>query len=125
MTRRRSQALGCLILLVALAAAGCAGPRTGSRAGDEAPVLRDPQMSMAQANALVRPGVSTQADVAAALGPAAVVRFGSGHEVWAWRSRVDQASSRQKAPPRSELIVLFSPAGVVQKTRIRQPDGTE
>jgi hypothetical protein len=126
---RLSFALGALALLAALAAAGCAGPRAGARTGDEVRTLRDPEMSLAQASALVRPGHSTRVGVEAALGPAATVRFGSGHEVWVWRSRVaasgSRQSSREKEPPRAEFIVLFSPSGIAQKTRIRQADGTE
>jgi hypothetical protein len=57
---------------------------------------------------------STKADVAAAFGEARVVRFESGFEVWAYQSDRPQ-------PPlgRSEFVVLFSPSGVVSKTRLR------
>jgi hypothetical protein len=57
---------------------------------------------------------STKADVAAAFGEARVVRFESGFEVWAYQSD-------RPEPPlgRSEFVVLFSPSGVVSKTRLR------
>jgi len=56
----------------------------------------------------------TKADVAATFGRAAIVRFDSGYEVWSYQSE-------GKEPPfrKSEFVVLFSPAGVVAKTRLR------
>ena len=60
-------------------------------------------------NALVI-GQSTRADVAAALGETLVIGFDTGYEVWVYRLREDR---------RAELVILFSPAGVVAKLRIR------
>jgi outer membrane protein assembly factor BamE (lipoprotein component of BamABCDE complex) len=57
-------------------------------------------------------GRSTKADVRAALGQAVVVDFATGYEVWVYRER-----PRDKAA--SELVLLFDPAGVVTKTRVR------
>ncbi|HEY3075602.1 MAG TPA: hypothetical protein VGJ74_10560 [Burkholderiales bacterium] len=56
----------------------------------------------------------SKADVAAAFGKAALVRFDSGYEVWAYQSD-------RPEPPfgRSEFVVLFSPSGVVSNTRLR------
>jgi len=60
-------------------------------------------------------GKSTKADVRAALGPAVVVDFESGYEVWVYRERL-----REKAPPpATELVLLFDPSGTLAKTRIR------
>jgi hypothetical protein len=56
----------------------------------------------------------TQADVAAAFGEAKAVRFNSGYELWAYRSEQPTPLFRK-----SEFIVLFSPAGIVAKTRLR------
>jgi hypothetical protein len=56
----------------------------------------------------------TKADVAAAFGSAAAVRFDSGYEVWAYQSDRPEPPFR-----RSEFVVLFSPAGVVSNTRLR------
>jgi hypothetical protein len=61
---------------------------------------------------------STKADVAAAFGEARVLRFDSGFEVWAY-----QAAPRGKPLAGSEFVVLFSPAGVVAKTRLRPAPG--
>ena len=69
---------------------------------------------MQGAQALVIPGSSTKADVAAALGPATVVRFDSGYEVWAYREKPAKSEI-----PGAEFVILFAPTGVVQKTRIR------
>jgi type IV pilus biogenesis protein CpaD/CtpE len=57
-------------------------------------------------------GKSTRADVIAALGKTTVVRFDSGFEVWVYQFKGD-------SPGINEFVVLFSPSGVVAKTRIR------
>jgi hypothetical protein len=57
---------------------------------------------------------SAKADVAAAFGEAKVVRFDSGYEMWSYQSEGNEAPFRK-----SEFVVLFSPAGVVAKTRLR------
>jgi len=69
-------------------------------------------MNAAASDAIVIGG--SKADVAAAFGKAAIVRFDSGYEVWAYQSD-------RPEPPfgRSEFIVLFSPSGVVSNTRLR------
>ena len=59
-------------------------------------------------------GSATQADVMAALGPAAVIRFDSGHEVWVYRGKSPEATAAK-----AELVVLFAPTGIAKKTRIR------
>ena len=50
----------------------------------------------------------------AALGAATVITFDSGYEVWVYR-----AKSRQPAEAKAEFLILFSPDGVVRKTRLR------
>jgi hypothetical protein len=52
--------------------------------------------------------------VRTALGPAESVRFDSGHEVWVYRAKNVRTPS---ASP--ELVILFSPQGVVKKLRAR------
>lgn len=97
--------------LLATLLAGCAGfsaPTT--------PPFRDLALSMPSARALVIPGQSTRSDVSTALGPATVVTFASGFEVWAYRTQ-----SPGTAPARAELVILFDPDGVVRKTRLRSP----
>jgi hypothetical protein len=59
-------------------------------------------------------GKSTKADVLTALGGSTGVRFDSGFEVWAYEF------GPQKRPlAKTEYVVLFDPAGVVAKTRLR------
>jgi hypothetical protein len=49
------------------------------------------------------------------LGEAVVIPFDSGYEVWVYREKPkDEAPS-----PRTELVLLFAPSGIVTKTRIR------
>jgi hypothetical protein len=60
-------------------------------------------------------GKSTRSDVAAALGAAIVIRFDSGYEVWAYRWPGTDRTTRAA----TELVVLFNPAGVASKARIR------
>jgi hypothetical protein len=65
-------------------------------------------------------GKSTKADVRAALGEAVVVGFSSGYEVWVYRERL-----RDKAPPpATEFVLLFSPSGILAKTRINSGSGS-
>jgi hypothetical protein len=45
------------------------------------------------------------------------VQFDSGWDVWAYRWRGKQRTTRGD----TELVVLFGPDGVVRKTRIRPP----
>ena len=60
-------------------------------------------------------GHSTKADVRAALGQAVVVDFASAYEVWVYRERPKGDS----AAPRTELVLLFAPSGILSKTRVR------
>ena len=60
-------------------------------------------------------GSSTKADVRAALGQAVVVDFSSGYEVWVYRERPKEESTASK----TELVLLFSPSGILSKTRVR------
>lgn len=60
---------------------------------------------------------STKADVIAALGTAQVIPFDSGYEVWLYRI----APPGKPASGKTELVVLFSPAGLVSKSRVRAP----
>jgi hypothetical protein len=67
-------------------------------------------------------GKSTKSDVIAALGKTAVVSFDSGFEVWVYQVTADTAANLgwRKAGT-TEFVVLFTPSGVVTKTRIRPP----
>lgn len=106
-----------VMLAASLWLAGCAG--TGGLFGSEEapPPFRDPAMTMESARGTIVPGQSTKADVAAALGAApvaTVVKFDSGWEVWAYRKKTPQPTVTNP-----ELVILFTPAGIVKKTRIR------
>ncbi|MCJ0762905.1 hypothetical protein [Variovorax terrae] len=92
--------------------AGCAAPSPAADGRPE-PVFRDPAMSMQEASGLVPPG-TTRAEVLAALGSAGMIRFDSGFEVWVY-----PAAARQRAAGQAEFVVLFDPAGIVRKTRLR------
>ena len=59
-------------------------------------------------------GKSSKADVMATLGAATVINFDSGYEVWVYR-----AKSREPAEAKAEFVILFSPDGVVRKTRLK------
>jgi len=60
-------------------------------------------------------GKSTKADVVAALGRAIVISFDSGYEVWVYRWRGSDTTTRAA----TELVVLFDPAGLATKARVR------
>ena len=97
-------------------------------------VTKIPAPSKQQA---IRAGQSGKADVIAALGSTTVLRFDSGFEVWIYRLNDDRADemagpdslaskaikvqtgAAQEADSSAEFIVLFTPSGVVAKTRVR------
>ena len=106
--------------LICLGLAGCASPPAGSNAQAGVPGFRDPAMSMQSANAAIAIGTSTRAEVLMALGPAIVVKFDSGHEVWVYRKKSPERSPEKAVTP-AELVILFAPSGVVKKTRIKPP----
>lgn len=60
-------------------------------------------------------GQSRKAEVAAALGPAIVISFDSGYEVWVYRWPGADRTPRAA----TELVLLFDPAGVLTKARVR------
>ena len=94
--------------------AGCAGPAGLFGSDARAAPFRDPGMSMQSAKDLVVIGEATRADVMAALGPATVVKFDSGFEVWVYRAK----SPESNVGP-AEFVLLFAPSGIVKKARLR------
>lgn len=60
-------------------------------------------------------GKSTKADVRAALGAATVIDFDTGYEVWVYRERPRE----DVAPRATELVLLFAPAGILTRSRVR------
>ena len=93
--------------------AGCAAPGLFNNSPD-APPFTNPTMSMQNASDVVTVGQTNKADVLAALGPATVINFDSGFEVWVYR-----AKSRAPAEAKAEFVILFAPDGLVRKTRLR------
>lgn len=81
----------------------------------EAPLRPGEIISAQAARDALSIGKSTKADVRAALGEAVVVDFDSGYEVWVYRERVKEKAS---LPP-TEFVLLFTPSGILAKTRIR------
>ena len=106
----------CFVFASSLWLAGCAGPFGLFNVETKAPPFRDPNMSMQEASDAIVTGTATKADVMAALGPATVIKFDSGFEVWVYR-----AKSREPAAAKAEFVILFAPSGIVKKTRIRPP----
>jgi hypothetical protein len=112
----RAKALLCASFIVVAGAvvSGCAGPGAPPPG---APLSKAAAMPPQAAQSLVAVGKSTKADVQAALGKAGTVQFDSGWDVWAYRWRGNQRTTRGD----TELVILFGPDGVVRKTRIRPP----
>ena len=71
-------------------------------------------MSMQTASDSIMIGKTSKADVMAALGATTVINFDSGYEVWVYR-----AKSHEPAEAKAEFVILFSPDGVVKKSRLR------
>ena len=105
---RISIASTCFLWLAACAGSGL------FNSGTDAPPFSNPLMSMQSASDSVVIGKSTKADVMAALGLATVINFDSRYEVWVYR-----AKSREPAETKAEFVILFSPDGIVTKTRLR------
>lgn len=61
-------------------------------------------------------GEITKNEVRAGLGAPVAIDFDSGYEVWVYRDRLPDSSP---PPARSELVLLFTPDGLLGKTRIR------
>ena len=105
-------------LVLGLCGAGCvaipapdpapAGPGSARTPTGEVPAPQD-------ALGRVSIGKSTRSDVATQLGPAIVIPFDSGYEVWVYRWRGVDMTPRSA----TELVVLFDPSGVAMKARVR------
>jgi hypothetical protein len=113
---RRAKALLCasLVALAGTLLSGCAGPAAPQQG---AQLTKAAAMPPQAAQSLVAAGKSTKPEVEAALGKAATVQFDSGWDVWVYRWRGNQRTTRGD----TELVILFGPDGVVRKTRIRPP----
>ena len=123
------------LLAVAVATTGlcaCATqqPATTVAASNPSPLIAT-AVEMARAAESLRG--RTRGEVIAARGPATIIPFDSGYEVWVYRyvepaprnpaDKPDYApAARQRAEgerPPSELVLLFAPSGVVAKVRVR------
>ena len=91
------------------------------------------QLDDARARALLVPGRTTQADVRAAFGQGATVRFQSGFETWQYLYREGVAKGWDDVPyiglitsridrPTKELVVLFDARGVLWRWSLQQYD---
>lgn len=57
----------------------------------------------------------TKAQVRTALGKGTEIPFDSGYEVWVYRRPLTE----KEKPRPTELVLLFTPSGVLSKTRLR------
>lgn len=96
-------ALACT-LAAALLGAGCA----------TAPAPPGTQVDQQRIERAVIAGRSTRDSVRAALGSTKAVVFDSGYQSWLYQ--VPRGAGRN-----AEFVILFDPAGVVRKTRTREP----
>lgn len=117
----------CRILLVASALtsalwlAGCASAFRTSK--PELPPFRDASMSLQAASDTINLGKTTKAEALATLGPATVVKFDSGFEVWVYRSyQANGPKSPEADAAPAEFVILFTPQSIASKSRIR-PQG--
>lgn len=106
---------------------GCAGPFNTSVTAIAAP----------PSESAIAIGKSTKADVAAAFGSTKAISFDSGYEVWVYkvpatgarsasmRELMEHAMLGRGVLGNAEYLVLFDSAGVVAKTRLRPPPGTQ
>ena len=109
---RCSRLLVAPALAVALWLAGCAS--ASRTAGPALAAFRDAGMSLQAASDTITLGKTTKAEALATLGPTVVVKFDSGFEVWVYRLKAPNA---EVSP--AEFVILFTPQGIVSKTRIR------
>lgn len=119
MTKSAARVAFCVAAFTAcLCVAGCfttgtldpspEGPGSARTPTGESPA---PQTAMST----VVLGKSTKADVVAALGTAIVISFDSGYEVWVYRWRGSDTTTRAA----TELVLLFDPSGLATKARVR------
>jgi hypothetical protein len=91
------------------------------------------QLDDAQARVLLVPGSTTQADVRAAFGQGAAIRFQSGYQTWQYLYREGVAKGWDDVPyiglitsrldrPTRELVVLFDAAGVLRRWSLQEYD---
>lgn len=102
-----------VIGLVVAVLGGCA--QRGALRDDAPGFIHSGAITPQSAREAITIGRSTEAEVATALGKATVIRFDSGYEVWVYRWRGAQPTTRSA----TELVLLFEPSGLVKKMRLR------
>ena len=112
----RASAAALLISLLCGLLAGCASPQAGFNPEKKTSPFRDPSLSIQSAKKAITVGTSNRSELLATLGPATVIQFDSGFEVWVYRE-----SPPATANSPAELVILLSPEGLVKKTRVRPP----
>lgn len=112
----RASAAALLISLACAVLVGCASPQAGFHTEKKTSPFRDPTLSIQSAKEAITVGTSRRAELLAALGPATVIQFDSGFEVWVYRESLPATANSP-----AELVILLSPEGVVRKTRVRPP----
>ncbi len=119
MTNAVARVALCIAAFTAcLGVTGCVGTGTFELSPDGRGAARSPageSPAPQAAMSKVVPGQSTKADVAASLGPAIVIPFDSGYEVWVYRWRGLDNTTRAA----TELVLLFDPSGLATKARLR------
>ena len=117
MIARRAVILAALVLC----ATGCSTVGNG----------RLVQLDAAQAQTLLVPGKTTQADVRQVFGDGAVIHFESGLETWHYAYREGIAKGWDDVPyinlivarldrPTKELVILFDPSGVLKRWSLQE-----
>ena len=100
---------GAFLLVLLTGCALMAPPRPADT------TLRPGEIRSAQAaQGALTIGISTKADVRAALGEPVAIDFDSGYEVWVYRERLKDKAKASAA----EFVLLFPRSGVLAKTRL-------
>jgi hypothetical protein len=81
-----------------------------------APAVAAPAAAGKQPEHTINVGISTKADVSAALGPAHAVPFKTGYEVWLYTFEI-LAPETITVKGHTDLIILFGPDGIVRQLR--------
>ena len=114
------------LLAVCTVLAGCVGSTWPEASGADAVsaaalgrvLFPGKKMLLDEVKERLVPGQTSKAQTLDALGPATVVQFDSGYEVWVYRGKARKPANND-ADTGPELVILFTPGGVVQKSRIR------
>ncbi|CAN5658225.1 hypothetical protein BH09PSE5_BH09PSE5_28540 [soil metagenome] len=108
--------IAAIVTCLCLGACATGGALTSSPKG--AGAARTPTgeaVDLQTAASMIAPGSSPKADITAALGPAIIIPFDTGYEVWVYRWPGADATRRTA----TELVILFNPSGLATKVRTR------